>query len=101
MTNERGGFDSTPPVNRFFKVLGDPTEKDAKTYLLPNHPSLAGCWLTDRSLSRGALHRDFVQADVLDGGPDNRQATVLGREDINLIGRWCTLLKRLSIALVV
>jgi hypothetical protein len=31
-------------------------------------------------------HRDLAQADILDGGPDNRQATVLGREDINLIG---------------
>jgi hypothetical protein len=27
-----------------------------------------------------------VQADILGGGPDNRQATVLGREDVNLIG---------------
>jgi hypothetical protein len=27
-----------------------------------------------------------VQADVLDRGPDNRQATALGREDANLIG---------------
>jgi hypothetical protein len=27
-----------------------------------------------------------VQADVLDRGPDNRQATDLGREDVNLIG---------------
>ncbi len=26
-----------------------------------------------------------MQADVLDRGPDNRQATVLGREDVNLI----------------
>ena len=34
----------------------------------------------------GLSHGDFVQADILDGGPDNRQATVLGREDVNLIG---------------
>ena len=27
-----------------------------------------------------------MQADVLDRGPDNRQATALGREDVNLIG---------------
>jgi hypothetical protein len=27
-----------------------------------------------------------VQADVLDGGPDNRQATVLRREHVDLIG---------------
>ena len=30
--------------------------------------------------------REFVQADVLDGGPDNRQATGLRGEHINLIG---------------
>ena len=27
-----------------------------------------------------------MQANVLHGGPDNRQATVLGREDVNLVG---------------
>ncbi len=27
-----------------------------------------------------------MQADVLDGGPDNGQATVLGRENVNVIG---------------
>jgi hypothetical protein len=27
-----------------------------------------------------------VQANALNGGPDNRQANVLGREDVNLIG---------------
>ena len=31
-------------------------------------------------------HRDFVQTDILDGGPHNRQATGLCREDIDLIG---------------
>jgi len=30
--------------------------------------------------------REFVQADVLDGGPDDRQATGLRGEHINLIG---------------
>jgi hypothetical protein len=34
----------------------------------------------------GASHRDFAQAHILDGGPDNRQATAFGGEDINLIG---------------
>ena len=52
----------------------------------PEPPSLAGCWLTDRSQSEAALHRDFVQTDVLDGGPDNRETTGLHREHINLIG---------------
>ena len=27
-----------------------------------------------------------MQADILDGGPDNRQATALGGEDVDLIG---------------
>ena len=27
-----------------------------------------------------------MQVDILDGGPDNRQATALGGEDIDLIG---------------
>ncbi len=38
--------------------------------------------LSPRILSQ----RKFVQADILDGRPDDRQATGLGREDINLIG---------------
>jgi hypothetical protein len=48
-------------------------------------PSLAGCWLTAHVESEGGSERDFVQADILDRGPDNRQATVLGREDVDLI----------------
>ena len=48
-------------------------------------PSLAGCWLTDSSQSEAALQRDFVQTDVLDGGPDNRQTTGLRGEDVDLI----------------
>ena len=32
-----------------------------------------------------SLHRDFVQVDILDGGPDDRQATGFRREHINLI----------------
>jgi hypothetical protein len=27
-----------------------------------------------------------VKTDILDGGPDNRQATGLGREHVNLVG---------------
>jgi hypothetical protein len=42
---------------------------------------LASC-----SQPESVLHRDFVQADILDGGPDNRQATILSGEHINLIG---------------
>jgi len=51
-----------------------------------NHP----LWLVGSSAAvlspRILSQRKFVQADILDGGPDNRQATGLGREDINLIG---------------
>jgi hypothetical protein len=32
-----------------------------------------------------SLHRDFVQTNVLDGGPDDRQTTGLCREDLDLI----------------
>jgi len=49
-------------------------------------PSLAGCWLTTSSQSEVALQRDFVQTDVLDGRPDNGQATGLRGEDVDLIG---------------
>ncbi|SRR6266700_3711115 len=48
-------------------------------------PSLAGCWLTAHVESSAESEREFVQADILDRGPDNRQATVLGREDVDLI----------------
>ncbi len=52
----------------------------------PNPPSRAGRWLTLGSEIAGASERDFVQADILDRGPHYGQATVFGREDINLIG---------------
>jgi hypothetical protein len=31
-------------------------------------------------------HREFVQTDILDGSPHNRQATGFGREHVDLIG---------------
>ena len=50
-----------------------------------NHP----CWLVACSLqalrSRASFQRVFVQADILDRGPDNHQATVLRGEDVDLI----------------
>src|SRR5258708_18667133 len=52
----------------------------------PKPPSLAGCWLTPGSETKACSHRDFVQADILDRGPHNRQAAILGGEDVNLIG---------------
>ena len=33
-----------------------------------------------------SLYRDFVQADILDGRPDNGETTGLRREDVDLIG---------------
>jgi hypothetical protein len=33
-----------------------------------------------------SFQREFVQADILDRGPDNGEATGLRREHINLIG---------------
>ena len=47
---------------------------------------MAGCLLTCASQLSGASHRDFVQANILDRGPDNGQATGLRREDVDLIG---------------
>jgi hypothetical protein len=44
-----------------------------------------GCLLTDSHPCSDASHGEFVQADVLDGGPDNCQATRLCRKHINLI----------------
>jgi hypothetical protein len=32
-----------------------------------------------------SFQREFVQADILDGRPDNAQATGLRREDVDLI----------------
>jgi hypothetical protein len=52
----------------------------------PKPPFPAGCFLTSSYQLSGALHRDFVQADVLDHGPDNHEATGLGCEHVDLIG---------------
>src|SRR6266568_8359088 len=60
-------------------------QESAQKPLPPQPPSLAGCWLTLASETKADSHRDFVQVDILDRGPHNRQATVLGREDVNLI----------------
>jgi hypothetical protein len=61
-------------------------QESAQKPLPPEPPSLAGCWLTLASETKADSHRDFVQADILDRGPHNRQATHLGGEDVNLIG---------------
>jgi len=47
---------------------------------------MGGCLLTDSDHCSDGSHREFVQANVLDRGPDNREATRLRRKHINLIG---------------
>jgi len=66
------------------RMAGAPPESEQKPPPAAP-PSLAGCWLTAHVESSGGSEREFVQADILDRGPDNRQATVLGREDVDLI----------------
>ncbi len=52
----------------------------------PELPFTVGCLFTSGTQFSAASHRDFAQADILDRGPDDREATGLCREDINLIG---------------
>jgi len=58
----------------------------AKKHLFPNHLLQLVAFFTVVVRFGASLHRDFVQADILDGGPDDRQTTGLGGEHINLIG---------------
>jgi hypothetical protein len=58
----------------------------AKKHLFPNHPLQLVAFFTVVVHFGASLHRDFVQANILDGGPDDRQTTGLRREHINLIG---------------
>ena len=57
----------------------------SKNHPLLNHPLWLVVGSTSRSQCQAALQRDFVQADILDRGPDNRQATALRGEDVDLI----------------
>src|SRR6266852_3278731 len=68
------------------KELPDVAGVTAKNHPFPNHPFWLVAFLPAVISSRTSFHRDFVQADILDRGPDNRQATALRREDIDLIG---------------
>ena len=61
-------------------------QKTGKKHLLLNHPFWLVASLAGEIRSHVSFHRDFVQADILDGRPDNGQATGLGREHIDLIG---------------
>ena len=47
---------------------------------------MAGYVLTRASQFSRSSHRDFMQADILDRRPDDREATGLCGEHINLIG---------------
>src|SRR5712692_1226794 len=51
-----------------------------------NHPSRLGAGSPLALSSQASFQRDFAQTNILDRGPDDREATGLGREDINLIG---------------
>lgn len=52
----------------------------------PEPPSwLVMCLHAASQFSRSS-HRDYVQANILDRGPDNGQATGLRREDVDLLG---------------
>ena len=57
-----------------------------KKHLFLNYPLRLVAFLRAVISPRASFYRDFVQTDVLDGGPDNRQATGLRGEDIYLIG---------------
>src|SRR5229473_6355824 len=66
-------------------MVGAPPDRRHK-HLPLTHP----LWLVGHSAAvlstQVPSQREFVQADVLDGGPDDRQATGLRGEHINLIG---------------
>ena len=57
-----------------------------KNHPLLNHPLWLVVDSTSRSQCQATLQREFVQADILDRGPDNGQATGLRREHIDLVG---------------
>jgi hypothetical protein len=79
--------------NMFVLSKGCASEKEslgiavthAKKHLFPNHPLQLVAFFTVVVHFGASLHRDFVQANILDGGPDDRQAIGLRREDVNLI----------------
>jgi hypothetical protein len=57
----------------------------AKKHLVPKHPLRLLAFFTIMMRFGASLHRDFVQADILDGGPDDGEATGLRREHVDLI----------------
>lgn len=73
-------------------VHGNRVYEGTKNHLLLNHLSqlvldsrvVVHC--PSRLLSADLSHRDFSQANAFDRGPDDRQATHLGREHVDLVG---------------
>ncbi len=66
-------------------LLASGSHETQNSHLLLNHL----WWLVMRLHTMGSVllqHREFVQANILDGGPDNREKTGLGREEVDLIG---------------
>ena len=57
----------------------------AKKHLFPNHPLRLVAFFTLIRRLGASLDRDFVQADILHGGPDDGEATGLRREHVDLI----------------
>ena len=57
----------------------------ATKHLLPTHPLwLVACFRAVISCQT-SFHRDFVQTDILDRGPNDGEATGLRREHVDLI----------------
>jgi hypothetical protein len=56
-----------------------------KKHLFPNHPLQLVAFFTLIRRLGASLDRDFVQADILHGGPDDGEATGLRREHVDLI----------------
>jgi hypothetical protein len=58
----------------------------ATKHLLPTHPLWLVACLRAVISCQGSFHREFVQADILDRGPNDGETTGLGGEHIDLIG---------------
>ncbi len=52
-----------------------------KKHLCPNHPLRLVAFLTAVMSAQASFQQEFVQANILDGGPDDGEATGLGGEE--------------------
>jgi hypothetical protein len=64
------------PIGKSAPGTSGITQEDWQTTPPPEPPFTAGCLPTCVCQLSHLSHGDFVQADVLDGRPDNRQATL-------------------------